>query len=118
MPLVSSTAHRQRKMNTQVTAEYSLRYLIAMTWMIFFASATNAEQMPPPAEFWDYMIEFADDNANVIDPADYALMSNLPESRRYVEKTLPDATSADDNAAGTTPQRIRNDVGDAVEKAP
>jgi len=105
-------------MGTQVTAEHSMRYLIALAWMIFFACATNAEQTSPPAEFWDYMTEFADDDANVMDPTDFALMSNLPENRQDLENALPDATSVDADVPGTTPQRIRNDVGDAVEKVP
>jgi hypothetical protein len=88
-------------------AEYSMRYLIAFVWVALLSSAASANQ-GPPAEFWDYMIEFGDEQANVIDPADYALMLNLPGR---------DTRQNDENIS-EEPAPQRTNTGDAVEKAP
>jgi hypothetical protein len=48
--------------------------------------SARAEAPTPPREFWDYMMEFSDDNGEVFDPADLAVTEKIGE--KIKEKTL------------------------------
>jgi len=81
--------------------------------MLLFAGIVCAAQAGPPAGFWDYMIEFADDDANVFDPTDYALMINLPDKQTL---NMPDAGT--NKSIDTTPLHTLHNGGEDVEETP
>lgn len=78
---------------------YLRNVLLKNVWLcvglLFSAVAVRAEAPPPPREFWDYLMEFGDDQGEVFDPADLAAAAKLPKSGREQGKS----TAAETNAA-------------------
>lgn len=67
-----------------------------------------AEAPALPAEFWSYMLEFADDSGAVFDPADYAVAAAIPARAR--EQAGPDDSRdepGDGSAATNTEEQQR-----------
>lgn len=96
------------------TAKHYRQGLIALAGAMMAQPLALADSNSPPAEFWYYMAEFADDKAAVFDPADYALMTNLPDkpTDATAQQQIPQTTPQ------TTPQPAATHSGQAVEKIP
>ena len=77
----------------------SSRFFWACCFMTVSALA-NAPQ--PPAEFWQYMLEFSDEEGAVIDPVDFAQLESLPE-KDEAERIAKDAAVKEQQSISKNP---------------
>lgn len=77
-----------------------LNHLWLYVGLVFSAFAARAEAPPPPREFWDYLMEFGDEQGEVFDPVDLAAVAKMPK-----QAAKPDAavTSEVQQKASVTP---------------
>lgn len=52
------------------------------------AFAVHAE-VPPPAEFWNYLLEFSDDGGDVFDPNDLAVTAHVQPNKTDTKSAAP-----------------------------
>jgi len=93
-----------------MTVKQCIRFPFALTGSMIFLSLAIADSATPPADFWYYMAEYADDSAAVFDPSDFAVVTSAPRDITKESQQLLQEISE------TTPQKA--DDGDAVEKRP
>lgn len=61
------------------------------------ALSASAQAPQPPAEFWQYLLEFSDENGELIDPLEFSELDTTP-AKQVVEKQ-DQQSHADDRTA-------------------
>lgn len=69
-----------------------------------------AQAPQPSAEFWQYLLEFSDEQGAVIDPVDFAQLESIPE-KDEAERIAKDAAvkeqqSISSNPSGTAAEEL------------
>jgi len=67
--------------------------------LLLSAFSARAEAPTPPREFWDYLMEFSDDNGEVFDPADLAVIDKVKEKIPAEKSAAEKSTAADEPKA-------------------
>lgn len=56
--------------------------------------SARAEEQPPPAEFWNYLLEFGDANGGVFDPSDLAVTGHVQLKNTAAKKSATEKDAA------------------------
>lgn len=65
--------------------------------------SARAEAPPPPAEFWNYLLEFGDAEGDVFDPNDLALATHVQEKSVQQKNVQMKTAAAKKDAASGQP---------------
>jgi len=63
--------------------------------------SARAEAPPPPAEFWNYLLEYGDANGDLFDPSDLAVAAHVQEKNTDAEKAGAESSAAENTSATT-----------------
>ena len=66
--------------------------------LLLSAFSARAEAPTPPREFWDYLMEFGDEQGGLFDPNDLDVTSRVQVKGESAKKITPDSQPNDNNA--------------------